>query len=158
MGLDMYLWREIYVGAEYTHRGVTGSIELNYQGTRLPVNFKKVSTITEEAMYWRKANAIHNWFVEHVQDGNDDCKKYWVSIDHLKELRKTIKKVLKNHKKASELLPSSAGFFFGSTDYDSYYFECLKETEEGLTEIIKEYNKLTEVVRMDVNFYYESSW
>ena len=48
MGLDMYLWREIYVGAEYTHRGVTGSIELNYQGTRLPVNFKKVSTITEE--------------------------------------------------------------------------------------------------------------
>ena len=158
MGLDMYLWREIYVGAEYTHRGVTGSIELNYQGTRLPVNFKKVSTITEEAMYWRKANAIHNWFVENVQDGNDDCRKYWVDIDKLIELRKTIKKVLQNHKLASELLPTSAGFFFGETDYDSYYYESLQETEKELFQIIKDYKKLSEQQRADVNFYYESSW
>ena len=158
MGLDMFLWKEVYVGAEYSHRNMNVIIDVTKDGKRMPINTKKVCEIREEAMYWRKANAIHNWFVQNVQDGNDDCKKYWVSIDHLKELRKTIKKVLKNHKKASELLPSSAGFFFGSTDYDSYYFDCLKETEERLTEIIKEYNKLTEVVRMDVNFYYESSW
>lgn len=158
MGLDMYLWREIYVGAEYIHRGITGSIELNYQGTRLPVNFKKVSTITEEAMYWRKANAIHNWFVEHVQDGNDDCKKYWVDIDKLIELRKTIKKVLQNHKLADELLPTSAGLFFGETDYDSYYYESLQETEKELFEIIKDYKRLSEQQRADINFYYESSW
>ena len=158
MGLDMYLWREIYVGAEYTHRGVTGSIELNYQGTRLPVNFKKVSTITEEAMYWRKANAIHNWFVEHVQDGQDDCRKYWVDIDKLIELRKTIKKVLQNHKLANELLPTSAGFYFGETDYDSYYYESLQETEKELFEIIKDYKRLSEQQRADINFYYESSW
>ena len=158
MGLDMYLWREIYVGAEYTHRGVTGSIELNYQGTRLPVNFKKVSTITEEAMYWRKANAIHNWFVENVQDGQDDCRKYWVDIDKLIELRKTIKKVLQNHKLASELLPTSVGFFFGETDYDSYYYESLEETEKELFQIIKDYKRLTDKQRADVNFYYESSW
>ena len=154
MGLDMYLWREIYVGAEYTHRGVTGSIELNYQGTRLPVNFKKVSTITEEAMYWRKANAIHNWFVEHVQHG----RKYWVAVETLIELRKTIKKVLQNHKLASELLPTSAGFFFGETDYDSYYYESLEETEKELFQIIKDYKRLTDKQRADVNFYYESSW
>lgn len=158
MGLDMFLWKEVYVGAEYSHRNMNVSIDVTKDGKRMPINTKKVCEIREEAMYWRKANAIHNWFVQNVQGGNDDCKKYWVSIDHLKELRKTIKKVLKNHKKASELLPSSAGFFFGSTDYDSYYFDCLKETEERLTEIIKEYNKLTEVVRMDVNYYYESSW
>lgn len=30
--------------------------------------------IKEEIGYWRKANQIHNWFVEHVQDGEDDCK------------------------------------------------------------------------------------
>ena len=158
MGLDMYLWREIYVGAEYTHRGVTGSIELNYQGTRLPVNFKKVSTITEEAMYWRKANAIHNWFVEHVQHGEDDCRKYWVAVETLIELRKTIKRVLQNHKLAGELLPTSAGFFFGETDYDSYYYESLEETEKELFQIIKDYKRLTDKQRADVNFYYESSW
>lgn len=29
--------------------------------------------IMEEVGYWRKANQIHNWFVENVQDGEDDC-------------------------------------------------------------------------------------
>lgn len=29
--------------------------------------------IMEEVGYWRKANAIHSWFVDHVQSGEDDC-------------------------------------------------------------------------------------
>ena len=29
--------------------------------------------IVEEIGYWRKANQIHNWFVDNVQDGEDDC-------------------------------------------------------------------------------------
>ena len=29
--------------------------------------------IMEMVGYWRKQNAIHNWFVENVQDGIDDC-------------------------------------------------------------------------------------
>ena len=29
--------------------------------------------IIEEVGYWRKANQIHNWFVDHVQNGIDDC-------------------------------------------------------------------------------------
>ena len=29
--------------------------------------------IMEEVGYWRKANQIHNFFVENVQDGEDDC-------------------------------------------------------------------------------------
>lgn len=39
------------------------------------------------AMYWRKANAIHNWFVQNVQSGNDDCGHYDVSKDDLITLR-----------------------------------------------------------------------
>lgn len=31
-------------------------------------------TIMEQVGYWRKANQIHKWFVEHVQDGEDDCQ------------------------------------------------------------------------------------
>lgn len=33
----------------------------------------------QECHYWRKANAIHNFFVENVQDGEDDCGTYYVS-------------------------------------------------------------------------------
>lgn len=29
--------------------------------------------IMEQVGYWRKANHIHNWFVENIQDGEDDC-------------------------------------------------------------------------------------
>ena len=28
----------------------------------------------EPVAYWRKANQIHNWFVENVQNGEDDCR------------------------------------------------------------------------------------
>lgn len=29
--------------------------------------------IMEQVGYWRKANQIHNWFVENIQNGIDDC-------------------------------------------------------------------------------------
>lgn len=43
--------------------------------------------------YWRKANQIHNWFVENVQNGIDDCKAYEVTEEKLRELLNTCKMV-----------------------------------------------------------------
>lgn len=54
-----------------------------------------------EVGYWRKANAIHKWFVDNVQDGIDDCAYYEVSKEQLEELLdicKTIKKSSKMKK------------------------------------------------------------
>ena len=39
-----------------------------------------------EVGYWRKANAIHKWFVENVQSDVDDCGYYEVSKEQLEEL------------------------------------------------------------------------
>lgn len=50
------------------------------------------------AMYWRKANAIHKWFVDNVQHGEDDCKMYEVSANKLVELRDACKEVIANSK------------------------------------------------------------
>lgn len=86
MGLDMYLTKKNYVGAEYEHRNVTGKIDIKIDGKKLPINFKKVSYIEERAGYWRKANQIHKWFVDNVQDGEDDCKEYYVAAEKLEEL------------------------------------------------------------------------
>ncbi len=47
---------------------------------------ERIASIEEESMYWRKANHIHAWFVDNVQDGNDDCKEYFVACDQLREL------------------------------------------------------------------------
>lgn len=90
MGLDMYLDKEIYIGAEHDFDEICGEIALTRKGNKIPINFKKVKSIIEEGIYWRKANQIHKWFVDNVQDGNDDCGRYWVSKDKLKNLLDTI--------------------------------------------------------------------
>ena len=35
---------------------------------------------------WRKDNAIHKFFVDTCQDGNDNCERHWVSRENLEEL------------------------------------------------------------------------
>jgi hypothetical protein len=93
MGLDMYLTKRLYVGAEYEHRKVTGKIDIKIDGKKLPVNFSKISYIEERAAYWRKANQIHQWFVDNVQSGNDDCGRYDVSKEQLRQLIDLCKQV-----------------------------------------------------------------
>lgn len=43
-------------------------------------------TINEEIGYWRKSNQIHNWFVNNVQNGIDDCGSYEVDEYQLQKL------------------------------------------------------------------------
>lgn len=48
--------------------------------------------------YWRKANQIHNWFVENVHGGIDDCGTYEVTEAQLVNLLNTCKEVKANSK------------------------------------------------------------
>jgi hypothetical protein len=58
----------------------------------------RISAVEEEVMYWRKANHIHAWFVQNVQNGQDDCKEYFVDFDQIFELLVLCKKVIKASK------------------------------------------------------------
>ena len=100
--------------------------------------------------YWRKANQIHAWFVDNVQQGNDDCGEYYVSHEKLKELLSLVNKALAE--RDPNLLQPRAGFFFGSYDIDEYYWNDLKNTKAKLERIfaLPEMSKLS--------FYYTSSW
>src|SRR5690606_34112979 len=53
---------------------------------RKDVDSKKICEVVEEVGYWRKANAVHSWFVTNVQKGIDNCESHYVSKDQLKEL------------------------------------------------------------------------
>lgn len=143
MGLDMYLNKTRYVWRDEQARvqiyGVSG------------ITPGKIKRITEEAVYWRKANAIHKWFVDNVQNGEDDCGTYTVAKEQFVKLLATITEVLDDNQKASELLPFQEGFFFGSYDYGEYYWDELKRTKAVLEEIIQNWN-------YDWNYTYESSW
>ncbi len=92
-----------------------------------------------EIGYWRKANAIHKWFVDNIQDGNDDCKNYKIDIDNISKLKETCEQVKNNTARAYELLPTQEGFFFGSTEYDGYYFENIGLTIEICDRVLNEF-------------------
>ena len=158
MGLDMYLWRKTYIGASWERREITGTIEIRQQGKKIPLQASRLHEITEEVMYWRKANAIHNWFVQNVQDGLDDCKEWFVPVEKLVALCRTLRRVMYKHELAPKILPTATGCFFGSLDYGDYYFEAVEETYKELRKLIIEYKKLPTEWRGDVGFYYESSW
>jgi hypothetical protein len=174
MGLDMYLNRRIYVWSD--QRG-----SLTITGVKSKIRPDKVKFIIEEAGYWRKANAIHMWFVKNVQDGNDNCKEYYVSKEDMQKLLDTVNKVLKaselvdgeinngytynkdgkrepivekgkyikDQTVAKALLPTTEGFFFGSTDYDQYYYQDLVNTKKILEDTLKE---------NEGDYEYSSSW
>lgn len=124
----MYLTKKFYIGAEYKHRNVNAQVNITVDGVQVPIDAGKISEISERAGYWRKANAIHKWFVDNVQGGNDDCGDYEVSEEQLQTLLDTCKKVLADKTQAEQLLPTKSGFFFGGTDIDEWYFKDVENT------------------------------
>lgn len=50
-------------------------------------------TVFNTIASWRKANHIHKWFVDNVQDGIDNCGTYEVTKEQLEELLNICKEV-----------------------------------------------------------------
>lgn len=156
MGLDMYLRGKRFLSS-YFNKGddkIAAHIQKMFpelasiagrHGDTSPV-----SEVSIQAVYWRKANAIHKWFVDNVQGGEDDCDNYGVSRDQLEELRTLCGSVIEDHALASTLLPSASGFFFGSTDYDEHYFKDIEYTHKELTKVL--------ALPRSWEFEYHSSW
>lgn len=87
MGLDMYLYAKKYIGTwreedSEPRDQVLAALDLD------------MSDIGEGGIYvdvpvaqWRKAQKIHNWLVEEIQDGEDNCADYYASRGTLRNLR-----------------------------------------------------------------------
>jgi hypothetical protein len=90
MGLDMFIHRKIY-GYKTKNDTISPKIE-DY--SKLESGRTNRVELSEEICYWRKANHIHNWFVENCQDGKDECQEQFLTLDKIRELRKTCMSVL----------------------------------------------------------------
>ena len=95
---------------------------------------------TEEVMYWRKANQIRQWFIDHLDEPVKNCEYVRVPKEKLEELLQTCRTVLNEKSRAEELLPTSSGFFFGSTEYDERYFDEIWDTAKEIEKLLKEIN------------------
>ncbi len=158
MGLDMCLYTRVYL-SEYTD----DSEIINARNAVSNIKIKGLpSGCSPEyldflVMYWRKANAIHNWFVQNVQGGEDDCGYHECGYDELASLLKIINTILdeddveQQKALAGVFLPPQEGFFFGDTEIDDWYFEDLNNTARKLEALLAERND-------KLWFVYHSSW
>lgn len=146
MGLDMYLNRQTYV-ANWSHMKPEERHTIVITGPCAAyVKPERVKYVEEEVMYWRKANAIHGWFVRECQDGVDECQTADVDPDKLVELRDLCCELLALKATdpaaaldlATKKLPPTRGFFFGSDDLDAGYWEDVQNTADALTELLNE--------------------
>ena len=66
MGLDMFLNATCYILTK---------LEISVEGDSFGIPFPNAEgrEITVTVMSWRKANAIHNWFITNCGNGEDDC-------------------------------------------------------------------------------------
>lgn len=130
-------------GFEITIREPELSEKYTYQKEEHIYVFEK-----EEVAYWRKANMIRNWLVEHIDNFsyNDNCEKYECTEELLTDLLRTCEKVKMNHDLAQKLLPTQGGFFFGSIKYDEEYYVDIDETISKISSILNTTDFDNEVV------------
>ena len=157
MGLDMYLYADIYVSKEkfvgpraYVENPAYDKI---LQALDLaPIDIDGGMKVQANIGYWRKANAIHMWFVNECAGGIDECQEINVYQDKLVELQTKCKRVLDADDPlvADAVLPTGAGFFFGSLLYDEWYYKDLTYTIELI-------DKAVALPSTD-NFIYRASW
>jgi len=143
MGLDMYLKGKVYLDYNSTNRAEIAKM--------IDLPEFEANSVEIELGYWRKANHIHKWFVDNVQNGVDNCGEYFVRKADLEMLLTVCEQVLKNVNNANTLLPTQSGFFFGSVEYDDWYIEDVQDTIEIIKRALSLDSKL-------IDFYYRSSW
>lgn len=157
MGLDMYLSAEKYISG-YRDAPMRDAV-LESIGSHPPIQSDGAATVNIGVAYWRKANAIHNWFVEALQDGEDKCEKVFVPVQAIMVLVSICEGLLvsRDPEQAAEELPTTHGFFFGSTDYDECYWDDLENTVAQLKPLI-DWIQSDESNVLVWDFYYQASW
>lgn len=83
-------------------------------------------------LYFRKVNFIFAFFEQDLYESQLAI----LNKEDLERLLKATEEVIKNPSKASELLPTAPGFFFGNTEYNEHYYERVKEVNRDLKMIM----------------------
>lgn len=117
---------DFYEVKDYSHKDENGNIveiyDLHACGTK-------------EELYFRKVNFLLPHF-----GYEENCSNLEISKCQVEDLVENCNKVLADHSLADELLPSKAGFFFGSTDYDEWYFNDVESVRDSFEKLLNEFD------------------
>lgn len=159
MGLDQYLYAKRYYSDYDFNKSEEREKFAELQkvwGEAIPrqtcgaagMSFEIVHTVA----YWRKANAIHGWFIKHCGQGIDDCRPIYVSREMLTILKTVCEEALssRDEKFAKRELPPTEGFFFGTYEMDDWYWSDMQSTVDQL-------NVALSLENVD-EYTYQASW
>jgi hypothetical protein len=101
MGLDMYLEkcnRKAWGYKDFDIEDIKQNKPKLYEELKPYIHQRgselfRWESLFEEVGYWRKASAIHKWFVDNVQNGEDDCCYHEVTKEQLENLLRICKTV-----------------------------------------------------------------
>jgi hypothetical protein len=110
------------------------------------INFEKCH-YAESIVYFRKVNFVYRYFAHRLVD---EC--CFADKADIEDLISRCDKVLADHSLAKELLPTQSGFFFGSTDYDEWYFKDVEDCKKQMENLLSKYDEETDVI------FFEMSW
>jgi hypothetical protein len=164
MGLDQYLRVSKNFGSY-----INDTESASYDAIMAAAGLDKIGnsnskyvTVEVTALYWRKANAIHGWFVNELAGGEDECQVIPVTRENITTLRDlcvdamSVPAGMSLDTHARTVLPTSDGFFFGGSEIDDYYIQDLKDTIEGINRILEELPETGE--GWDWRLTYQASW
>jgi hypothetical protein len=139
MGLDMYLEAKRYV-APYDPRTEPIRRAIGAAIGYMPPKEKpgqddsllEVSGVTVRVGYWRKFDALHQWFVSNVQEGLDDCRPTFVSADTLIVLEDQLEQASDDPAGASEHFTTAVDEVLedGEVDYTLKVLHHAKQLQE----------------------------
>lgn len=114
----------------------------------LDIYFKKNTHIG----YFRKVNFLLSFFEKYGLNVLEQTplviKKEWAE-----ELLDRCCKVLEDHDKAPELLPTSGGLFFADMPYDESYFYDVKQVKEYIEDrLLKEFDDSYGVISFEISY------
>ena len=107
---------------------------------------------------YRKFNALHGLMLrlgyEHeFFDAWDEVDNaLLLGKDEIEEITDILSAVLFDKTQAEYILPIEKGFFFGSYEYDDYYFQCVEQALADFKEIQEKYTS----DRFEI--LYDASW
>lgn len=128
MGLDMYFYaaKQDYKSECSWNNEVVPPVNYPESLKKIEEYLTKIQefkSCTVETLYkigyFRKFNALHQYIVDHFADGVDDCREIQLSKE---DIEQTLMALYRAKNGQTEYLPTQSGFFFGSTEYDKWYF------------------------------------
>lgn len=100
-----------------------------------------------ESAYFRKVNFIYRYFGNKLED---EC--CIVTKAEIEDIIERCKKVSADHSLAEELLPTTSGFFFGSTEYDDWYFHDVEDCQKKMESLLEDYDETKDVIWVEMSW------